>query len=66
MISDNEIIALFFNRSQEAVKELADKYGKMCMSFSYRILKTIATPKSVLTILTSPCGTPCRLIDLIR
>lgn len=39
MISDNEIIALFFNRSQEAVKELADKYGKMCMSFSYRILK---------------------------
>lgn len=55
MISDNEIIALFFNRSQEAVKELADKYGK-----------TIATPKSVLTILTLSCGTPCRLIDLIR
>lgn len=39
MISDNEIIALFFNRSQEAIKELADKYGKMCVHFSYRILK---------------------------
>lgn len=39
MISDNEIIALFFNRSQEAIKELADKYGKMCVNFSYRILK---------------------------
>lgn len=39
MISDNEIIVLFFNRSQEAIKELADKYGKMCVNFSYRILK---------------------------
>lgn len=38
MTNDNEIITMFFNRSQEAIKELADKYGKICTSLSYRIL----------------------------
>ena len=39
MISDNEIIALFFNRSPNAIKELSDKYEKDCNNLSYRILK---------------------------
>ena len=35
---DEEIIKLFFERSEEALKELETKYGKMCMRTSYNIL----------------------------
>lgn len=37
-MSDEEIIGLFFERSEEALKELEKKYGKICMQTSYNIL----------------------------
>ena len=35
---DEEIIELFFRRSELALKELKTKYGKMCLQTSYNIL----------------------------
>lgn len=35
---DEEIIELFFERSEQALKELETKYGKMCLQTSYNIL----------------------------
>ena len=35
---DEEIIELFFERSEQALKELETKYGKVCLKTSYNIL----------------------------
>ncbi|MBR6697888.1 MAG: sigma-70 family RNA polymerase sigma factor [Lachnospiraceae bacterium] len=35
---DEEIIELFFERSEQALKELEAKYGKLCVQTSYNIL----------------------------
>lgn len=35
---DEEIIELFFTRSEDAIKELKTKYGKICLQTSYNIL----------------------------
>ena len=35
---DEEIIELFFTRSEDAIKELKVKYGKICLQTSYNIL----------------------------
>ena len=35
---DEEIIELFFTRSEDAIKELKAKYGKICLQTSYNIL----------------------------
>lgn len=37
-MDDNAIIELFFARSEQAIRELDDKYGKICHSVSYNIL----------------------------
>ncbi len=37
-MSDEEIIQLFFARSEHAIQELEAKYGKICMQTSYNIL----------------------------
>ena len=37
-MDDQEIIALFFDRSEQAIIELDRKYGKTCHSISYNIL----------------------------
>ena len=37
-VLDEEIIELFFERSEKAHKELEAKYGKICMRTSYNIL----------------------------
>lgn len=37
-MDDNAIIELFFVRSEQAIRELDDKYGKVCHSLSYNIL----------------------------
>ncbi len=37
-MSDEELIELFFERSEEALKELETKYGKICLKTSYNIL----------------------------
>lgn len=38
MIDDEKIIALFFERSEQAIQELDNKYGKTCHSLSYNIV----------------------------
>lgn len=40
LVDDNAIIALFFSRSEQAVRELDNKYGKICHSLSYNILNS--------------------------
>lgn len=37
-MEDERIIALLFQRSEEALRCLVDKYGRVCHSMSYRIL----------------------------
>ena len=37
-MEDERIIELFFARSEQAIKELDSKYGKVCYSISYNIL----------------------------
>ena len=39
-MDDNAIIELFFARSEQAIRELDDKYGKVCYSLSYNILNS--------------------------
>lgn len=37
-MNDERIIELFFERSEQAIKELDEKYGRICHSISYNIL----------------------------
>ena len=37
-MDDDAIIELFLARSEQAIRELDDKYGKVCHSLSYNIL----------------------------
>ena len=39
-MDDNAIIELFFARSEQAIRELDDKYGKVCYSLSHNILNS--------------------------
>ena len=39
-MDDSTIIELFFARSEQAIRELDDKYGKVCHSLSYNILNS--------------------------
>lgn len=38
MIHDEKIIELFFDRSEQAIRELDKKYGKACFKLSYNIV----------------------------
>ena len=38
-MNDSKIIALFFERSQQGISELSEKYGKLCMKVAVNILK---------------------------
>ena len=40
MIDDEKILELFFQRDQQAIRELDIKYGKICHSFSYNIVNS--------------------------
>lgn len=39
-MDDNRIIELYFKRSEEAVKESSNKYGKQCGIIAYNILRS--------------------------
>ncbi len=41
-MNDQDIIALYFDRNENAVKETSDKYGKYCFSIAYNILQNEA------------------------
>ena len=38
-MNDSQIVALFLNRDQRAIKETAAKYGKYCYAIAYNILQ---------------------------
>ena len=38
MIDDEKIIDLFFERSEQGIRELDNKYGAVCRSLSYNIV----------------------------
>lgn len=40
MIDDEKIIDLFFERDQQAIRELEIKYGKICHNLSYNIVNS--------------------------
>ena len=40
MIDDEKIIELFFERSEQAIRELDMKYGKICHNLSYNIVNS--------------------------
>lgn len=40
-MEDNEIIELFFSRSEQAIVELSCKYGLLCKKVSFNILKNM-------------------------
>ena len=40
MIDDEKIIELFFERSEQAIRELDIKYGKLCRNLSYNIVNS--------------------------
>ncbi len=40
-MEDQELIEMFFARSEQALQELERKYGKACRKFSHRILNSI-------------------------
>lgn len=39
-MNDQDIIALYFDRNERAIRETADKYGKTCMQVSMNILNS--------------------------
>ena len=51
-MDDRSMIELYFARDERAIKETADKYGKVCLRLAKNILTTIYLH---LYILPSPC-----------
>ena len=41
-MEDQGIIALFFERSEQAIEETDKKYGKLCFGISHNILKNMS------------------------
>ena len=40
MIEDEKIIEMFFERSEQGIRELDIKYGKVCHKLSYNIVNS--------------------------
>ena len=40
MIEDEKIIEMFFERSEQGIRELNIKYGKVCHKLSYNIVNS--------------------------
>ena len=45
MTDDERIIELFCERSEQAIQELDNKYGKICRRLSYGIVNSEPQPK---------------------
>ena len=55
MIDDEKIIELFFERSEQGIRELDMKYGKICHNLSYNIVRRMeryspGTPQSLVVL----------------
>ena len=47
MIDDEKIIEMFFERSEQGMRELDIKYGKVCHNLSYHIVGVGGTRRNV-------------------
>lgn len=59
-MTDQELVELFWQRREEALTGLQDKYGGWCRSIAGRILGKSGTWRSVWGTAGSSCGTPSR------
>lgn len=59
-MEDSRIIALYRERSEEAVSETEKKYGKMCRSIARNILRNEAMRKNAPPMSILPYGTVFR------
>ena len=46
MIDDEKIIDLFFERSEQGIRELDNKYGAVCHNLSYNIVNSSQDARS--------------------
>ncbi len=66
MIDDEKILELFFQRDQQAIRELDIKYGKICHSFSYNIVNRNARKgRSILPLKMRNMLLPCSAVSPI-
>ena len=63
-MDDARIVALYWDRSDEAIPETASKYDSYLTSISQNILEAGRMLRSVSTTPTTTRGTPCRLTAL--
>ena len=60
-MEDSAIVALYWQRDQQAITASDEKYGRRCAAASRGIFwKTVRTPRSASTIRGIGPGTPCR------
>ena len=59
-MNDDQIIQLYFDRSEQAIKETDTKYGGYCYSIAYNILTNSEDAEESVSDTTCPHGTPCR------
>ena len=60
MIEDEKIIEMFFERSEQGIRELDTKYGKLFHRLSYNIVNNEQDPRSASMTLIWVRGTPSR------
>ena len=65
-MEDTAIIRLFQERSQQAIAELSQKYGKLCQSLSRRILNNEEDAKECVNDTGLVCGTASHRRPRIR
>lgn len=59
-MEDGEIVALYWQRSEQAIAETQRKYGGYCYSIAKNILWSAEDWRKRSAIPTSAHGTPCR------
>ena len=50
MIEDEKIIEMFFGRSEQGIRELDIKYGKVCHKLSYNIVNSRQDAEASMTL----------------
>ena len=58
MIDDEKIIEMFFERSEQGIRELDIKYGKVCHNLSYHIVGSRRDAEECVMTLIWVHGTP--------
>ena len=66
MTEDERIIEMLFERSEQGIRELDIKYGKICRDLSYRIVAAGRMRRNASMTLIWAHGTPFRRSGRIR